>query len=185
MLSRRRFLVSGLLGLVSVLAAACAAAVSSSLPSASSATSKPTSPPPTPKSASPSPAGATLRERIGQMLVVGFRGLTPDEAKPVLQLVADRHARRRDPVQRRPADRGPAERRVARSAARPRRRSVRCRDRCATARRHRPGGRAGCAAGSIAWIPGDPIGRRPGSRRPVGHRLPRPRRSPPRSQMLA
>jgi beta-N-acetylhexosaminidase len=89
MRSRRRFLVSGLLGLVSVIAAACAAAVRSSLPSASSLLPSPTSPPPTPASASPSPVGPTLRERIGQMLVVGFRGLTPDEAAPVRSLIAD------------------------------------------------------------------------------------------------
>jgi beta-N-acetylhexosaminidase len=89
MLSRRRFLVSGLLGLVSVVAAACAAAVQSSFPSASSALPTPTSPPPTPQPPSPSPVGPTLRERIGQMLVVGFRGLTPDEAEPVRALVAD------------------------------------------------------------------------------------------------
>ena len=89
MLSRRRFLVSGLLGLVSVIAAACAAAIRSSLPSASSLLPTPTSPPPTPASASPSPVGPTLRERIGQMAVVGFRGLTPDEAEPVRSLIAD------------------------------------------------------------------------------------------------
>ena len=89
MLSRRRFLVSGLLGLVSVIAAACAAAIRSSLPSASSLLPTPTSPPPTPASASPSPVGPTLRERIGQMVVVGFRGLTPDEAEPVRSLIAD------------------------------------------------------------------------------------------------
>jgi beta-N-acetylhexosaminidase len=91
MLSRRRFLVSGLLGLVSVIAAACAAAVRSSFPSASSLRPTPTSPPPTPESASPSPSpvGPTLRERIGQMVVVGFRGLTPDEAEPVRSLIAD------------------------------------------------------------------------------------------------
>jgi beta-N-acetylhexosaminidase len=88
MLSRRRFLVSGLLGLVSVIAAACAAAVRSSIPSASSALPTPTSPSPTSGPASPSPAGPTLRERIGQMLVVGFRGLTPDEAEPVRSLIA-------------------------------------------------------------------------------------------------
>jgi beta-N-acetylhexosaminidase len=89
MLSRRRFLVSGLLGLVSLIAAACAAAVRSSFPSASSLLPTPTSPPPTPESASPSAIGPSLRERIGQMLVVGFRGLTPDEAEPVRGLIAD------------------------------------------------------------------------------------------------
>jgi len=91
MLSRRRFLVSGLLGLVSIVAAACAAAVQSAFPSASSALPTPTSPPPTPEppTPSPSPVGPTLRERIGQMLVVGFRGLTPDEAEPVRGLIAD------------------------------------------------------------------------------------------------
>jgi len=89
MLSRRRFLVGGFLGLVSVIAVACAAAIRSSLPSPSSPIATPTPSASSSRSPSPSPVGATLRERIGQMLIVGFRGLTPDDAEPIRQLIAD------------------------------------------------------------------------------------------------
>lgn len=87
MLSRRRFLVGGLLALVSALAAACAAVIGSQLPTPSSEPSRAPSPTPEP-TPSPSPAGPGLRERIGQMLVVGFRGLTPEEAAPTRDLIA-------------------------------------------------------------------------------------------------
>ena len=87
MLSRRRFLVGGLLALVSALAAACAAVIGSQLPTPSSEPSRAPSPTPEP-TPSPSPAGPGLRERIGQMLVVGFRGLTPQEAAPTRELIA-------------------------------------------------------------------------------------------------
>jgi beta-N-acetylhexosaminidase len=83
MLSRRRFIAGGLLGLIAVIAAACAAAIRSPVPTPSS---QPRTPPATP---SPSPVGPTLRERIGQMLLVGFRGLTADEAEPTSRLVSD------------------------------------------------------------------------------------------------
>jgi beta-N-acetylhexosaminidase len=85
MLSRRRFIVGGLLGLITALATACAAAIRSPLPGSSGSGSPPSSSP----SPSPSPVEASLRERIGQMLLVGFRGLTPDEAEPTLRLVGD------------------------------------------------------------------------------------------------
>ena len=87
MLSRRRFLVGGLLALVSALAAACAAVIGSQLPTPSSEPSRAPSPTPEP-TPTPSPAGPGLRERIGQMLVVGFRGLTPQEAAPTRELIA-------------------------------------------------------------------------------------------------
>ena len=87
MLSRRRFLVGGLLALVSALAAACAAVIGSQLPTPSSEPSRAPSPTPEP-TPTPSPAGPGLRERIGQMLVVGFRGLTPEEAAPTRDLIA-------------------------------------------------------------------------------------------------
>lgn len=84
MLSRRRFLVGGLLALVSALAAACAAAIGT--PLASPSPSIPPSPRPT-ETPMPSPAGPTLRERIGQTLLVGFRGLTVDQAAPTVDLI--------------------------------------------------------------------------------------------------
>jgi beta-N-acetylhexosaminidase len=85
MLTRRRFLVGGLLALVSALAAACAAAIGSSLPSPMAESPGP-SKTPTPM---PSPEGPSLRERIGQMLLFGFRGLTVDEAAPTRALIAE------------------------------------------------------------------------------------------------
>lgn len=88
MLTRRRFLVGGLLALVSALAAACAAAIGSSLPSPTGTPSVRPSPTPTPTPV-PSPEGPSLRERIGQMLLIGFRGLTADEAAPTRALISD------------------------------------------------------------------------------------------------
>ncbi|HEX7067544.1 MAG TPA: glycoside hydrolase family 3 N-terminal domain-containing protein [Candidatus Limnocylindria bacterium] len=93
MLSRRRFLIAGLVTGVGALLAACAAAVESVLPSATaspSATPSPSpsaTPSPTP-SPSPSPVGPSLRERIGQMLLIGFRGLTADAADATRQQIA-------------------------------------------------------------------------------------------------
>jgi beta-N-acetylhexosaminidase len=92
-LSRRRFLIAGLVTGVGALLAACAAAVESVLPSATaspSATPSPSpsaTPSPTP-SPSPSPVGPSLRERIGQMLLIGFRGLTADAADATRQQIA-------------------------------------------------------------------------------------------------
>jgi beta-N-acetylhexosaminidase len=92
-LSRRRFLIAGLVTGVGALLAACAAAVESVLPSATaspSATPAPSpsaTPSPTP-SPSPSPVGPSLRERIGQMLLIGFRGLTADAADATRQQIA-------------------------------------------------------------------------------------------------
>ncbi|HEU4863027.1 MAG TPA: glycoside hydrolase family 3 N-terminal domain-containing protein [Candidatus Limnocylindria bacterium] len=93
MLSRRRFLIAGLVTGVGALLAACAAAVESVLPSVTAsplATPSPSpsaTPSPTP-SPSPSPVGPSLRERIGQMLLIGFRGLTADAADATRQQIA-------------------------------------------------------------------------------------------------
>ncbi|MGH2444862.1 MAG: hypothetical protein ACRDGD_02300, partial [Candidatus Limnocylindria bacterium] len=81
MLSRRRFIVMGLAA-VTTLLAACAEAIRSLGPSASPPSSTATAPPsvsPSPTPA-PSPTGPPLRERIAQMLLVGFRGLTVADA---------------------------------------------------------------------------------------------------------
>lgn len=92
MLSRRRFLIAGLVTGAGVLLAACAAAVESILPSTTASPSATPSPspsatPPTP-SPSPSPVGPSLREKIGQMLLIGFRGLTADAADATRQQIA-------------------------------------------------------------------------------------------------
>ena len=88
MLTRRRFLVGGLALATAALVAACESAIrslspspSSLLPSAS-ATSPPTASP------TASASGMSLRQRIGQMLLVGFRGLTIEEAEPTRSLIA-------------------------------------------------------------------------------------------------
>jgi beta-N-acetylhexosaminidase len=92
-LSRRRFLIAGLVTGVGALLAACAAAVESVLPSVTAsplATPSPSpsaTPSPTP-SPSPSPVGPSLRERIGQMLLIGFRGLSADAADATRQQIA-------------------------------------------------------------------------------------------------
>jgi beta-N-acetylhexosaminidase len=92
-LSRRRFLIAGLVTGVGALLAACAAAVESVLPSATaspSATPSPSpsaTPSPTP-SPSPSPVGPSVREKIGQMLLIGFRGLTADAVDATRQQIA-------------------------------------------------------------------------------------------------
>ncbi|HET8778159.1 MAG TPA: glycoside hydrolase family 3 N-terminal domain-containing protein [Candidatus Limnocylindria bacterium] len=95
MLSRRRFLIAGLVTGAGALLAACAAAVQSVLPSATASSSPSPTPSPSPSatpsptpSPSPSPVGPSLRERIGQMLLVGFRGLTADAADATRQQIA-------------------------------------------------------------------------------------------------
>ena len=91
MLSRRRFLAGGLALAMTALVAACESAVRSLTPTASqslfpspSATSPPTQEP----SPTATPEGMALRQMIGQMLLVGFRGLTVEEAEPTRALIA-------------------------------------------------------------------------------------------------
>lgn len=92
MLSRRRFLAGAAAGLAAALLAACAAAIRSISPRPSPTLAPSASPTPassSPAIPSPSGQGPSLRAKIGQMLVVGFRGLTADEAAPTLRDVAD------------------------------------------------------------------------------------------------
>lgn len=95
MLSRRRFLAAGLATVLGAALSACAAALESVLPSPSpSATTPPTGTPnPTPTeepTPTATPAGPPLREQIAQMLLVGFRGATMDEAQATARDIADR-----------------------------------------------------------------------------------------------
>src|SRR5688500_4007905 len=88
MLSRRRFLVGGLAALTGAILAACGTVLRSVTPSSSPTlpivpTAGPTTTP------LPSPAGPSLRERIGQMLLVGFRGLTLEEAEATRRQVSN------------------------------------------------------------------------------------------------
>lgn len=88
MLSRRRFLARGLGLAATALLAACGGAIESVLPSASRPSVLPTAPATpmaTPAATSPPP----LRDVIGQMLLVGFRGTTPQEASATLSDIAD------------------------------------------------------------------------------------------------
>ena len=91
MLSRRRLLAGALTGILGALLAACAAAVRSVTPAtrAPSPSIPPsTAPPPVPTATPvPSASGPSLRERIGRMLVVGFRGRTAAEAADTLRQI--------------------------------------------------------------------------------------------------
>jgi beta-N-acetylhexosaminidase len=89
MLSRRRFLLRGLVGALGAILAACAAVIESAAPRSGSEPprSTATAPAATPN---PSTSDAELRARIAQMLLVGFRGLTVDEAGPTVRDIADR-----------------------------------------------------------------------------------------------
>ena len=94
-LSRRRFLkVAGWTGLAAVLTACGLGRVSpSALPSGTASPSASPSPSPTvTPSPSPTPTatpGRTLREQIGRMLLVGFRGTTAAEAATTIADVRD------------------------------------------------------------------------------------------------
>jgi beta-N-acetylhexosaminidase len=86
-ISRRRFL--GMIGgaIAALVLAACGIDRSSQPTASSSAAASPTSSPPEPSS---TPA-ISLRDRIGQMLLVGFRGLTVDEAAEIVTDIEERN----------------------------------------------------------------------------------------------
>jgi len=85
-LTRRRFLAGLGSGAVAAVLAACGVAVPSLVP-----TLEPSPSPTPPPSPSPAPStGPSLRERIGQMLLVGFRGLTVGAASAVVADIRDR-----------------------------------------------------------------------------------------------
>jgi beta-N-acetylhexosaminidase len=91
--NRRQFLVRGALVVAGGVLAACERAVATLPPS-----SLPSTPPPTPSpsptlapTATPAPAPDTeLRAQIAQMLLVGFRGQTADEAAPTIADIRER-----------------------------------------------------------------------------------------------
>jgi beta-N-acetylhexosaminidase len=88
-LSRRRFLAGAVAGLAGTVLAACSAAVRSIAPGTTPSPRPTLSQAPSP-TATPAPTelGPTLREKIGGMLVVGFRGRTPVEADETLRQIA-------------------------------------------------------------------------------------------------
>jgi beta-N-acetylhexosaminidase len=90
MLSRRRFLLRAVVAAVGAILAACASVAESLAPSATTMPATPTAIPTRNPPPSPSAVGPPLRERIAQMLLVGFRGLTPDEAAPTLADITQR-----------------------------------------------------------------------------------------------
>lgn len=93
MLSRRRFLVRALGAMAGTLLAACSSAVASLRPSPTPSRTPTATPSSTPTEAAtplPTPAGPPLRESIAQLLLVGFRGLTADDAAPTLADIAER-----------------------------------------------------------------------------------------------
>lgn len=92
MLSRRRLLAGAVAGLAAALLAACAAAIRSMSPRSSATLHATPSPIPSASAsaAASAPSGdPSLRAKIGQMLVVGFRGGTADEAAPTLRDISD------------------------------------------------------------------------------------------------
>jgi beta-N-acetylhexosaminidase len=87
-MTRRRFLVSLGGGLAAVVLTACGLDRSTRAIPSSSATPSPSGT----AAAEPTPTpGPSLRDRIGQMLLVGFRGLTVDEASEVAADIRDRN----------------------------------------------------------------------------------------------
>jgi beta-N-acetylhexosaminidase len=87
-LTRRRFLAGLGGGLAAIILAACGVEPSSRPSSSPSSAPSPTATPLPPPSAA---SGPSLRERIGQMLLVGFRGLTVDDAGDVVADIRDRN----------------------------------------------------------------------------------------------
>jgi beta-N-acetylhexosaminidase len=90
-LTRRRFL--GTLGgaTIAAIAAACGVGLPSISPSGTGSASASATPTPPPEP-TPSPtSGPSLREKIGQMLLVGFRGLTIEESASIVADIRDRN----------------------------------------------------------------------------------------------
>ena len=84
MLSRRKLLAGMVAGLAGMVVAACVAAIRSAQPSATPST--PAAPSPT-VTVAPTDHGPALREKIGGMLMVGFRGRTAAEAEATLRQI--------------------------------------------------------------------------------------------------
>jgi beta-N-acetylhexosaminidase len=94
LLARRAVLKAGVLAAVGAIAAACARAIESPTPIASPSSSPvapgpPVETSPTATVSAPAPPALTLRERIARLLVVGFKGLTVDEAPWIRRAIAD------------------------------------------------------------------------------------------------
>jgi beta-N-acetylhexosaminidase len=89
-ISRRRFLTTLTWGAAALVVAACTRQTEASpLPSASNGPSPTPTPSPVP-TVSPTP-GPSLREKIGQMLLVGFRGTTTATAATVIADIRERN----------------------------------------------------------------------------------------------
>jgi beta-N-acetylhexosaminidase len=90
-LTRRRFM--GMLGggTIAAIAAACGVSLPSIAPSSGATPSAPPSTSPTPEPTATPTSGPSLREKIGQMLLVGFRGLTVAESASILADIRDRN----------------------------------------------------------------------------------------------
>jgi beta-N-acetylhexosaminidase len=88
-ISRRRFLGGLLIGAGTAILAACGVAVPSVEPSPASPTPSPTPMPSVPPTATPTPTVPPLRARIAQMLLVGFRGTTPESASGTIAEIGE------------------------------------------------------------------------------------------------
>ena len=91
--TRRQFLRGAARGAIGLVLAACGLTPSAASPTAplSSESSAPSTSTPSPLPTPVSSAGPSLRDRIGQMLLVGFRGLTVDQASEVFADIRDRN----------------------------------------------------------------------------------------------
>jgi beta-N-acetylhexosaminidase len=87
-MTRRRFLASLGGGVAAIVLAACGIERSTQATPSPSASASPTATPLQQPTATPGPS---LRDKIGQMLLVGFRGLTFDEAAEVVADIRDRN----------------------------------------------------------------------------------------------
>jgi beta-N-acetylhexosaminidase len=87
-MTRRRFLVSLGAGVAAVVLAACGIGRATQATPSSSVSAGPSATPVAEPTATPGPS---LRDRIGQMLLVGFRGLTVEEASEVVADIRHRN----------------------------------------------------------------------------------------------
>jgi beta-N-acetylhexosaminidase len=91
--NRRQFLIGATVSTLGAVVAACSNALESAGLTPSPTESSTATPPPPSPTVEPSPTvnpEAELRAQIGQMLLVGFRGLTVDDSSPVIRDIRER-----------------------------------------------------------------------------------------------
>ncbi len=91
--NRRQFLIGATVSVLGAVAAACSNALESARPTPSPTAAPTATPPPPSPTVAATPTGnpeAELRAEIGQMLLVGFRGLTVDDSSQVMRDIRER-----------------------------------------------------------------------------------------------